>query len=229
LSTIAIVGDHQDRRHAVDAVEELHGPTDVSGRGAGWLVTEKRRVIDERTRDETRCCFSARAFRPGVILWGSPTRLSTPGPLRICALDSPCTKGVADVLRGGGSGGAKSGRRSRGSGRKRGTFERLSRPRSRPDDRAALGGLELLQEEADTVDFPEPDAPTTNTNSPLSIVNDTPSRGARLVDFLHRLEDDHRRAARVRHGWKRLRDRLWFCEGSHRVYLQVVVQHRAKS
>jgi hypothetical protein len=27
-----------------------------------------------------------------------------------------------------------------------------------------------------TVDLPEPDAPTTNTNSPLSIVKDTPSR-----------------------------------------------------
>ena len=58
-----------------------------------------------------------------------------------------------------------------------------------------------------SVDLPEPEAPTTKTNSPLSIVNET-SRSATtsgLVDLRHRLEHDHRagrgdRTRRVRAG-----------------------------
>jgi len=59
-----------------------------------------------------------------------------------------------------------------------GTFERLSRPRSRPPTmiRPRVGSSSLSSSRI-TVDLPEPEAPTTNTNSPLSITNET-SRSA---------------------------------------------------
>src|SRR3972149_1531793 len=58
--------------------------------------------------------------------------------------------------------------------RSRATFERLRRVRSRPPTtiRPDVGSISLSSRRT-TVDLPEPDAPTTNTNSPLSIVNET--------------------------------------------------------
>ena len=60
--------------------------------------------------------------------------------------------------------------------RSSGTFERFSRPRSRPPTtmRPREGSISFSSSRI-TVDFPEPDAPTTNTNSPFSIVKETPS------------------------------------------------------
>ena len=47
------------------------------------------------------------------------------------------------------------------------------------------------------VDLPEPDGPTRNTNSPLSICSETSSQADHvgLVDLGDPVEDDHRRAA----------------------------------
>ena len=44
------------------------------------------------------------------------------------------------------------------------------------------------------VDFPEPDGPTTKTNSPFSMTNETPLEGddVRLVHLADVLEHDHR-------------------------------------
>ena len=60
--------------------------------------------------------------------------------------------------------------------RRSGTFERLSRVRSRPPTmiRPAVGSSSFRRSRM-IVDLPEPDGPTTNTNSPFSITNDAPS------------------------------------------------------
>ena len=65
--------------------------------------------------------------------------------------------------------------------RRSGTFERLRRPRSRPPTmmRPPVGSTSLSRRRI-SVDLPEPDAPTTNTNSPLSMTNETPSRALTL-------------------------------------------------
>ena len=61
--------------------------------------------------------------------------------------------------------------------RKSGTFERLSRARSRPPTmmRPAVGSSSFRSRRM-MVDLPEPEAPTTKTNSPLSITKDTSER-----------------------------------------------------
>ena len=57
-----------------------------------------------------------------------------------------------------------------------GTFECLSRPRSRPPTRMRPEvGSSSFRSRRMIVDLPEPEAPTTKTNSPLSITNETPS------------------------------------------------------
>ena len=58
--------------------------------------------------------------------------------------------------------------------RSSGTFERLRRTRSRPPTtiRPSVASSSLRMRRT-TVDFPEPEAPTTKTNSPLSMVNET--------------------------------------------------------
>ena len=43
-----------------------------------------------------------------------------------------------------------------------------------------LVGSTSLSRSRMSVDFPEPDAPTTNTNSPLSMTKETPSRALTL-------------------------------------------------
>ena len=60
--------------------------------------------------------------------------------------------------------------------RRSGTLEPLSLPRSRPPTMILPRvGSSSFRRSRMTVDLPEPEAPTTKTNSPLSIVNDTPS------------------------------------------------------
>ena len=58
--------------------------------------------------------------------------------------------------------------------RRSGTRERLSRVRSRPPTttRPEVGSSSFRRRRI-IVDLPEPDAPTTKTNSPLSIANET--------------------------------------------------------
>ncbi len=60
--------------------------------------------------------------------------------------------------------------------RSSGTFERFSRPRSRPPTmmRPPVGSTSFSRRRM-SVDLPEPDAPTTKTNSPLSMTKETPS------------------------------------------------------
>jgi hypothetical protein len=55
-----------------------------------------------------------------------------------------------------------------------GTFDRFSRARSRPPTTIVpdVGSISFSINRM-IVDFPEPEAPTTNTNSPLSITNET--------------------------------------------------------
>ena len=55
-----------------------------------------------------------------------------------------------------------------------GTFERLSRPSSRPPTmmRPSVGSSSLIKS-LTSVDFPEPDGPTRKTNSPLSMVSES--------------------------------------------------------
>ena len=69
-----------------------------------------------------------------------------------------------------------------------------------------------------TVDFPDPDAPTTNTNSPLSMCErDAVESGhAGVVDLLHALEDDHRGAGCIRLGGSLTGELLGLGEGRHR-------------
>ena len=57
--------------------------------------------------------------------------------------------------------------------RSSGTFQRFSRPRSRPPTmmRPVVGSSSFSSSRM-IVDLPDPDGPTTNTNSPLSIVNE---------------------------------------------------------
>ncbi len=58
-----------------------------------------------------------------------------------------------------------------------GTFERRSRPRSRPPTmiRPEVGSSSFRSSRT-IVDFPEPDGPTRKTNSPFSITNEASSR-----------------------------------------------------
>jgi hypothetical protein len=60
--------------------------------------------------------------------------------------------------------------------RRSGTFECLSLVRSRPPTRIrpAVGSSSFRRRRI-IVDLPEPEAPTTKTNSPLSITKETPS------------------------------------------------------
>jgi len=60
-----------------------------------------------------------------------------------------------------------------------GTFEPLRRPRSRPATkmRPEVGSSSFSNRRM-TVDLPDPEAPTTKTNSPFSMTNDTSERAA---------------------------------------------------
>ena len=155
-------------------------PTDVSGsrfpvgssqmRSGGWL-TNARAI-------ETRCCSppessSGREF----ILCARPTRPSTSGTLRrIGALGSPCTLSAyatfSAAVRFGRS--LKSWKTQPTFRRSSGTFPRRSRARSRPPTKMRPDvGSSSFRISRISVDLPEPEAPTTNTNSPFSITNET--------------------------------------------------------
>ena len=105
--------------------------------------------------------------------------MSTSGTLRrIDAVGSPCTRSAyatfSDAVRFGSS--LKSWNTQPTFRRSIGTFECLSRPRSRPPTRMRPDvGSSSLRRSRMIVDLPEPEAPTTKTNSPLSITNETPS------------------------------------------------------
>ena len=109
-----------------------------------------------------------------------------------------------------------------------GTFERLSRARSRPPTTILpLVGSSSFSSSRTSVDLPEPDAPTTKTNSPLSMWNVTSLQrdDVGLVDLRHRLEDDHRAGARARvvssgavdeSGRRGVGCEIWFLHGGFR-------------
>ena len=200
---LAVVRDHEDRRAgAVDAVEELHDPdggvrVEVPGR---LVADEERRVVDDRARDRdalllaagelvrdasSSCARGRRARAPPAPCAGSTSAL---------ALHLERVGDVLGALRFGSS--LKSWKTQPTLRRSIGTFERLSRPRSRPPTMMRpLVGSSSFRSSRMIVDLPEPDAPTTKTNSPLSITNETSvERGdVGLVDLRHALEDDHRR------------------------------------
>src|SRR5699024_10472286 len=95
--------------------------------------------------------------------------------------------------------------RSRGT-RRRGSFATFQSPtRTRPCD-----GTSSRSNNRRAVDFPEPDGPIRNTNSPLSTCIDTSSR-AGWVDVLYVLDTCSSRitAGKSSHGADRLRRPAW--------------------
>ena len=157
-------------------------PTEVSGsrfpvgssqmRSGGWFTTA--RAI------ETRCCSPPESSSGrDADLCARPTSASTSGTfLRIDAVDSPWTRSAYAMF--------SKAERSRSSlkswktqptfRRSSGTLERFSRSRSRPPTRIRPDvGSSSLRSSRMIVDLPEPDGPTTKTNSPFSITNETPS------------------------------------------------------
>ena len=101
------------------------------------------------------------------------------GTLRLIeALGSPCTRNAyatfSAAVRLGSS--LKSWNTQPTLRRSIGTFECLSLPRSLPPTRMRPDvGSSSFNSSRMMVDLPEPEAPTTKTNSPLSITNETPS------------------------------------------------------
>jgi hypothetical protein len=95
------------------------------------------------------------------------------------ALPSPCTLRAyatfSDAVRLGSS--LKSWKTQPTFRRRSGTFERFSRLRSRPPTkmRPPVGSSSFRRRRI-MVDLPEPDAPTTKTNSPLSMAKETSFR-----------------------------------------------------
>ena len=182
-------------------------PTDVSGsrlpvgssqmRSGGWLTTA--RAI------ETRCCSppeSSSGREPALC--ASPTSASTSGTfVRIDAVDSPCTRSAyatfSKAVRSRSS--LKSWKTQPTFRRRSGTFERLSRVRSRPPTmmRPVVGSSSFRSSRM-IVDLPEPDGP--DDEDELALLDherDTVERDdVRLVDLADVLEDDHRRRGRLR-------------------------------
>src|SRR6266508_3630502 len=155
-------------------------PTEVSGSrlpvgssqtsSGGWLTTA--RAI------ETRCCSPPESSSGNeFILSARPTSVSTSGTFfRIEARLSPCTFSAyatfSAAVRFVSS--LKSWKTQPTLRRSIGTFECFSRPRSRPPTRILPAvGSSSLRSRRISVDLPEPDAPTTKTNSPFSITKET--------------------------------------------------------
>ncbi len=152
-------------------------PTDVSGsRLPGRLVAdEQRRVVDERARDRDALLLAAgELVGERVHPVREPDHREHLGDLladRAAALALHLER-VGDVLgRACGSGSSlKSWKTQPMLRRSIGTFERFSRARSRPPTTILpLVASSSLSSRRTSVDFPEPEAPTTKTNSPLSM------------------------------------------------------------
>ena len=126
---------------------------------------------------ETRCCSPPESSSGrDPALCASPTSASTSGTFRrIDVVDSPWTRSAYATFSN-----ADRSRRSLKSWKTQptlrrsiGTFDRLRRVRSRPPTRMRpLVGSSSLSSSRMMVDFPEPEGPTTKTNSPFSITKD---------------------------------------------------------